>query len=204
MEPDFHEHAAPSPGAVNCLVCVGRLSEQKGQLLLIQAAALLAQRGIKFKLLLAGDGELRERITHDIKVHCLENYVELTGWLSSAQVRERLLASTALVLPSLAEGLPVAIMEAMALRRPVLSTYIAGIPELVRPGINGWLFPAGSAEDLANAMESCFTSSVAQLETMGDAARQAVLERHDIRHEARKLMAHFREAIHAPTHIRQG
>ena len=55
----------------------------------------------------------------------------------------------ALVLPSFAEGLPVVIMEAMALRRPVISTYVAGIPELVRPGENGWLVPAGDVEALA-------------------------------------------------------
>ena len=77
----------------------------------------------------------------------------ITGWLSSEQVREEILAARALVLPSLAEGLPVVLMEAMALRRPVLTTYVAGIPELVRPGENGWLVPSGDVEELAAALE---------------------------------------------------
>jgi glycosyltransferase involved in cell wall biosynthesis len=70
--------------------------------------------------------------------------VRVTGWISSHRVRAEILAARALILPSFAEGLPVVLMEAMALRRPVLSTYVAGIPELVIPGENGWLFPAGS------------------------------------------------------------
>jgi colanic acid/amylovoran biosynthesis glycosyltransferase len=197
LEPEFHDHAVPGPGSAKRLVCVGRLSEQKGQLLLIQAAQLLVQRGLDFELILAGDGELRERLGEEIRVRGLDGKVALTGWLSSAQVREQILNSTALVLPSLAEGLPVAIMEAMALRRPILSTYVAGIPELVRPGVNGWLFPAGSAEDLANAMEACLTSTPGQLERMGDAARSSVLKRHDIRFEAKKLITHFGEVINS-------
>ena len=57
--------------------------------------------------------------------------MRITGWISRTSVREEILAARALVLPSFAEGLPVVLMEAMALRRPVLSTYVAGIPELV-------------------------------------------------------------------------
>ena len=69
--------------------------------------------------------------------------MRITGWISGEQVREEILAARALVLPSFAEGLPVVIMEAMALRRPVISTYVAGIPELVRPASTaGWYRPA--------------------------------------------------------------
>ena len=99
------------------------------------------------------------------------------------------------MLPSLAEGLPVVIMEAMALKRPVLSTYIAGIPELVQPGVSGWLFPSGSVEDLALAMEECLGLSSAELERMGDAAYDMVLQRHDIALEAEKLANHFFSAL---------
>jgi glycosyltransferase involved in cell wall biosynthesis len=100
-----------------------------------------------------------------------------------------------MVLPSFAEGLPVVIMEAMALRRPVLSTYVAGIPELVRPGETGWLFPAGSIEALAEAMQDCLDSSPEELQTMGDAAYRRVLSRHSIDTEAAKLANLFRESI---------
>jgi glycosyltransferase involved in cell wall biosynthesis len=102
-------------------------------------------------------------------------------------VRDEILQSRALVLASFAEGLPVVIMEAMALRRPVLSTYVAGIPELVIHGQNGWLFPAGDVEQLADAMQACLAASAADLETMGVAARTRALARHDIDVEASRL-----------------
>src|SRR5208283_1487037 len=99
-------------------------------------------KGVQLDLVLAGDGPLRAEIESAIERHELANTVRITGWISSVGVRDELLAARALVLPSFAEGLPVVIMEAMALRRPVLSTYVGGIPELVRAGIDGWLVPA--------------------------------------------------------------
>jgi len=81
----------------------------------------------------------------------------------------------------------VVVMEAMALRRPVLTTYIAGIPELVRPGETGWLFPAGDVAELAKVLEDCLAASPEQLETMGEAGYQRVLARHAVDTEAAKL-----------------
>ena len=95
-------------------------------------------------------------------------------------------------MPSFAEGLPVVIMEAMALRRPVLTTYVAGIPELVRPGENGWLFPAGAIDGLVAALDDCLAQPVEVLQHMGDAAYARVLERHSIDREASKLAELFR------------
>ena len=86
------------------------------------------------------------------------------------------------------------IMEAMALRRPVLTTYVAGIPELVRPGENGWLFPAGSIDALAAAMEDILSRSAEELRVMGDAAHARVRERHSVDVQAAKLGALFRES----------
>ncbi len=106
--------------------------------------------------------------------------MRITGWISSEQVREEILAARALVLPSFAEGLPVVIMEAMALRRPVISTYVAGIPELVAPGEHGWLVPAGDAEALADAMQACLDAPVDKLARMGEAAHARVRARHDV------------------------
>ena len=73
-------------------------------------------------------------------------------------MREEILAARALVLPSFAEGLPVVIMEAMALRRPVISTFVAGIAELVRSGEDGWLVPPGDVEALQGAIEECLAA----------------------------------------------
>ena len=192
LERSFHEVAPVGVPTAPRLVCVGRLCEQKGQLLLLEAARVLAARSIAFELVLAGDGEMRGQIEALIARHGLQQQVRITGWLSSAQVREEILAARALVLPSFAEGLPVVIMEAMALRRPVLTTYVAGIPELVRPGENGWLFPAGAVDELATAMADCLAQPAEALQRMGEAARQRVLQRHDIDTEAARLASYFK------------
>jgi colanic acid/amylovoran biosynthesis glycosyltransferase len=199
LEPEFHAGAAvPIPSAPR-IVCVGRLCEQKGQLLLIEALALLQKKGRVLDLVLAGDGEMRAELESLIAQHRLQDRVRITGWISSDQVRTEILAARALVLPSFAEGLPVVIMEALALRRPVLTTYVAGIPELVLPGAdgNGWLFPAGDVDALAAALEDFLATPLATLAAMGEAGHQRVLERHAVDIEAAKLARLFQASAAA-------
>lgn len=173
------------------LICVGRLCEQKGQLLLLEATRRLIAAGIDFELVLAGDGDMRGDLEGFISRHSLERHVRITGWISATQVHEEISTSRALVLPSFAEGLPVVIMEAMACERPVISTYIAGIPELVRTGQDGWLIAAGDVDALVEAMRECLAASDATIATMGSSARVRVLQRHTIDREASKLAALF-------------
>lgn len=181
------------PASAARFVCVGRLCEQKGQLLLIEAAARLAREGRDFRLVLVGDGEMRGEIETLIQRHGLHDRVNITGWASGERVREELSRCRAMVLPSFAEGLPVAIMEALALGRPVITTGIAGIPELVTPAC-GWLIPAGSIDDLTAAMRACLDAGDDDLARMGAAGAQRVRERHDARIEAAKLAKLFAEA----------
>ncbi|RTL52727.1 MAG: colanic acid biosynthesis glycosyltransferase WcaL [Rhodocyclaceae bacterium] len=195
LETAFHAVAAAAPSAAPRLVCVGRLCEQKGQLLLLEAARRLADRGTAFELVLAGDGEMRAQIEALIAAYGLAGKVRITGWIGSAEVRDELLQARGLVLPSFAEGLPVVIMEAMALRRPVLTTYVAGIPELVLPGACGWLVPAGDVAALADAMAALLACPADILAAMGEAAHARVLQRHDIDKEAGKLNALLRESL---------
>ncbi|HEY0267324.1 MAG TPA: glycosyltransferase family 4 protein, partial [Rhizomicrobium sp.] len=180
VDAEFSALAAVAPCQANRLVCVGRLCEQKGQQLLVRAAAALAAEGRDFKLVLVGDGEDRGAIEDLIARHGLGAHVEITGWASAARVKAEILAARALVLPSFAEGLPIVLIEAMMLGRPVLSTYVAGIPELVVDGRCGWLFPAGSEEDLSAAMRACLDAPVEVLQAMGDFARTRALARHDM------------------------
>ena len=194
IERRFYSEGEAVVGKASRLVCVGRLCEAKGQLLLVQAAASLVAQGIDFELVLAGDGPIRAQLEALISAHGLGARVHITGWVSSADVRAQVLASRALVLPSFAEGLPVVIMEAMSLRRPVISTYIGGIPELVRHGENGWLIPAGSVEDLTAAMRECLSAPAEQIQRLGAAAYERVTARHDIDAEALKLAHLFAEA----------
>ena len=100
-----------------------------------------------------------------------------------------------MVLPSFAEGLPVVIMEAMALRRPVLSTYVAGIPELVQPGRTGWLVPAGDVLLLADAMAAVLDASESELAAMGSAGYVEVMRSHFVDDQAQKLSELFRYAM---------
>ncbi|WXG56167.1 MAG: glycosyltransferase [Candidatus Sedimenticola sp. (ex Thyasira tokunagai)] len=200
LDSDFHsaDQAHSEYNASPRFVCVGRLCEQKGQLLLVEAAGQLMDEGVEFELLLAGDGPMRGEIESLITHYGLDSHVKITGWVSSERVRDELLAARAMVLPSFAEGLPVVIMEAMALSRPVLSTYVAGIPELVQPGVNGWLAAAGSVPELSEMMRNVLSRDVDELKRMGIAARERVLQRHDISTEADKLIGHFREALEKP------
>jgi glycosyltransferase involved in cell wall biosynthesis len=195
LEPSFHRGAAVPVPSRPRLVCVGRLSKEKGQLLLVEAVRQLAGKGLDFELVLAGDGDMRPQVEERIAQYGLGGRIRITGWISSSQVREEILAARALVLPSFTEGLPVVIMEAMALRRPVLASCITGIPELVLPGINGWLFPAGSVEELAAAMEECLLKPDGELQKMGDAGYLRVMERHSIDTEAAKLAALFTKPV---------
>ncbi|MBX3269524.1 MAG: glycosyltransferase [Sandaracinaceae bacterium] len=174
-------------------VCVGRLCEQKGQTLLLEALRRLLDRGHHATLVLAGDGERRAAIEREIERLRLGAHVTITGWISEAGVREALASSRCLVLPSFAEGLPVVLMEAMAARRPVITTYVAGIPELVRDGVDGWLVPAGEVQALADAMERALATPREVLRTMGAAARDRAHARHDVTTEARSLARCFVE-----------
>lgn len=194
LEVAFHAVQAEPLPTLPRLVCVGRLSVEKGQFLLVDAAHRLVRKGVRFELVLAGDGEVRKEVERQIARYELAGYVRITGWISSDQVRREILASRGLVLPSFSEGLPVVVMEAMALRRPVLTTYVGGIPELVWPGKHGWLVPAGDVDALSAAMEDFLSRSADELRTMGEAAFLRVLERHSIDTEAAKLAELFREA----------
>ena len=183
----------PEPSTSRRIICVGRLCEQKGQLLLVEAARRLADRGELFQLTLAGDGELRPTIEKLVQEYNLEAHIRVAGWMSNKEIREELLNARALVLPSFAEGLPVSIMEAMALTRPVISTYVAGIPELV--GTAGWLVPAGDVEELTRAIEECLNASPRVLKVLGEKCFATVSLRHNVEKEAAKLASLFANSL---------
>lgn len=188
IEAQHYEAPAPMPSTRPVtIVNVGRFSEQKGQLLLIEAMAEVQKRGADVDLVLVGDGELRAPIERAISMAGLSRRVHLTGWLDELGVRNEIAAAHALVLPSFAEGLPMVVMEAMAATRPVIGTYIAGIPELMQHGRTGWLVPAGDVQALAEAIIECAASSDETLRRMGTTGRARVLMRHNIDTEAGKL-----------------
>ncbi|KHA59181.1 glycoside hydrolase [Vibrio variabilis] len=193
IEKGFHQVPLSELPDAPQLVCVGRLCEQKGQLLLLEACKKLKKDDIEFHLVLAGDGELRQDIEEFIHHHNLSKNITITGWIGSNEVRELILSSRGLVLPSFAEGLPVVIMEAMSLRRPVLTTYIAGIPELVQKDVNGWIFPSGDVNEIYLAMKEALSINKVRFEKLSNNAYERVTQRHDIDDEASKLIKYFRD-----------
>lgn len=191
--------AGPQPISDNRrMVCIGRLAEQKGQLLILEALASLASQGIAVELVLAGDGAMRPVVEERVRELGLRDAVRITGWVSNEVIRSELLGSRVLLLPSFAEGLPVALMEALALGRPAITTYVAGIPELVENRVNGWLIPAGSVTAMAHAIKEALDTPVGELSRMGRAGAAAVAARHDVHREAGRLAAIFRRSVEHP------
>lgn len=189
IEPGKFATPPPLQGGPLRLVAIGRFSEQKGQMILIEAMARLAKMRPDIRLTLVGDGPLRGEIEAAVAHHGLGGVVRLTGWLDEAGVNAALAEAQALVMPSFAEGLPMVIMEAMAAARPVIATYVAGIPELVLDGQTGWLVPAGDVAALVEAILRAADTPLEALTAMGDAGRRRALARHDIDVSAQKLRA---------------
>lgn len=179
------------PARKRSLVCVGRLCEQKGQLLLVAAFSELIEAGYDLDLTLVGDGPMRSEIEALISEKNLSTKVRITGWLSSIKVREQLLQSYALILPSFAEGLPVVIMEAMASGRPAISTYIAGIPELIEHRKNGFLFISGDMENMKEVVLNLISMDNKNYRKMCEEAKRSVMELHNIEQSAMQLKELF-------------
>ena len=138
--------------AVPQLVSIGRLTPAKGQVLLIQACAQLRDRGVPFHLTMVGDGPDRGRVEAEIAKLHLQSQVSLTGSLTQEGVRAELARSDEFVLPSLAEGIPVVLMEAMASYVPCISTPVNGIPELIEHGHTGLLATPGDVDSLVTQL----------------------------------------------------
>jgi len=194
IEAQFHDNSGDKPCEAARFLSVGRLCREKGQDVLIRAAAMMANAGHRLEVVIIGEGETRSELEILIASLGLSKSVHLRGWLSSADIRDEIIGARALVVASLAENLPVVIMEAMSLSRPVVATQIAGIPELVIPRQTGWLVPASSVEALAAAMTECLLAPRDELWAMGRRARERVLALHDVDREAAALADLFVKA----------
>lgn len=187
----FLENEIVTPPTARQLVCVARMSAEKGHIVLFHALGKLAEEGVRFDLSLVGDGPLRsslEELARDLNI---EQHVHFLGWKSGDEVRAAILAARALVLPSFVEGLPVVVMEAFALHRPVIATWVGGVPELVLPSQNGWLVPAGSVDDLAEACRAALDATTDELAELGKHGAERVATQHDAQSESKRLAQLF-------------
>jgi glycosyltransferase involved in cell wall biosynthesis len=174
------------------VLCVGRLVPEKGQAILIEAIAELCHRGLPIRLTVVGDGPSRQALEALATQRGLDGQVTFTGALGEEEVIARYQDSDALCVPSFAEGLPVVLMEAMALGLPVVTTRISGIAELVEDGTSGFVVPPGRIDLMADALSRLATDPRHRLE-MGRAGRAAVAAGYDIASSAQALYGLLRQ-----------
>ncbi|AEG48179.1 glycosyl transferase group 1 [Sphingobium chlorophenolicum L-1] len=192
---EFLDVEPTAPAAAPHFVSVGRLSGEKGHLLMLEALAQVRDGGVPATLTLVGDGEMRGRIEAAMARLGLNEAVKITGWADESQVRNHIANARALVMASFAEGLPIVVMEAFALGRPVLATNVGALADLVVNGRTGWLFTPGSVDAIAQAMRDCADTPPAALAAMGEEGRRIVREEHDAQREAAKLRVRFAESL---------
>jgi len=189
----LRQFPVPIPAAPK-LICIGRLDRQKGQLLLLEAVSRVIGDGVPCELLLIGDGPLRAEIEAKIAELRLQPFVVVAGALPTGELRGQIQASRALIVASVAENLPSVILEAFALHRPVIATMVGGIPELVEPGVNGWLAAPGSVESLERAIREMLATGAETLQRMGGEAASLVNQRFRSEDAARQLLSRFQSA----------
>jgi glycosyltransferase involved in cell wall biosynthesis len=183
--------AAAGPPA---FVCVAGLRPYKGHAVLLDAVSLLRTRGVDLRVVLVGDGELRGALEDRIAREGLADRVALRGALPHEEIPAALAGATAMVLPSVTardgqmEGIPVALMEAMAAGVPVISTRLSGIPELVRDGETGLLVPERDAAALADAMAR-LAADRDLAARLADGGRRLVARDYDGRRNVERLAA---------------
>ena len=174
------------------MVCVATLKDYKGHAHLLDACAILRKQGVPFVCECIGDGDLRPQIERRIAELGLTGHVHLLGFQTADKVLRHLAAAHCMVLPSIItgrgkmEGIPVAIMEAMAMRLPIVASAISGIPEIVANGVNGILVEPGNAGELAAALQNIYRNPEMAL-AMGEAGRQTVARDYDLARNIRRL-----------------
>jgi colanic acid/amylovoran biosynthesis glycosyltransferase len=193
---DEFQPCAPVASDNHTFVCVGRLCPQKGQVHIPAAVAALRAEFPDLRILLVGDGESRSEIEAEAERHGLGgDRIVFKGWAANAQVKRLICESRALLLPSYHEGLPIVLMEALALARPVVTTRITAIPELVNASC-GWLVAPGNHDELVVALRSALLATSEELSTMGLAGQQRVAQLHNIHDLAEALCRNIEAAAH--------
>jgi glycosyltransferase involved in cell wall biosynthesis len=192
--------ASDLPNRPPILISVGRLIEKKGFTDLIEASRLLHQRGVSFRCEIIGEGPQEQALRGQIGAGGVENLVFLTGPLAQDEVRARLGRSTIFVLPCVIEkeggmdNLPTVIMEAMAAGLPVVSTAIAGVPEMIEDRVTGILLPEHQPKQLADALETLLADEI-RLRSLGQAGRERAADLFAIEKNVAKLRELFSELV---------
>lgn len=186
----------PSPVTFE-LLCVGRLVPAKGQYVLVAAVQRLVKSTPNLRLRLVGEGPDREGLGRAIAEANLGRHVVLEGSVRQDRIRDYYRQADIFVLASFAEGIPVALMEAMAMEMPCVSTFVAGIPELIRTNVDGILVPPSDDRELASAIKRLVDDSALR-RRLGIAARRRVMEKYDLDRNVKHLAGVFADRIGGP------
>ncbi|UOA09127.1 glycosyltransferase family 4 protein [Methylobacter sp. S3L5C] len=178
------------------LLCVGRLTQAKGQAILLESLAQLQSQGISVTLTLVGMGPDEKSLRQYAQRLGISQQVKFTGAVDQDHILEYYKATDIFVLPSFAEGLPVVLMEAMAMEIPCITTAITGIPELILNGQEGLLVAASDSDGLTQAIKQLVGDQVLR-QQLGKAGRERVLSDYDLYKNAQHLFKKLDQRIDA-------
>ncbi len=186
VDPSQFHFALREGNAVASLLCVGRLTPAKCQVLLVQACATLRDAGVPFHLVIVGTGPDLERVQQAIAALNMQKSITLTGALNQDGVREQFAQADIFVLPSLAEGIPVVLMEAMSSGVPCVTTPVNGIPELIQHEKTGLLAMPGDVDSVAEQLRRLIADPALR-RSLALAARDKVLADFDLERNVAQL-----------------
>ncbi|PYI87357.1 MAG: hypothetical protein DME26_06370 [Verrucomicrobia bacterium] len=176
------------------IVCVARHVQVKNLGLLLEACAVLRDRGERFRCVMIGDGPLRGELEEICQRIDLQEIVVFAGALEQAQVLEWWQRASVAVLTSENEGMPVSLMEAAACGVPAVATEVGGVPELIENGVTGLLVPPGDTVALADSIQTLLQDPSLALR-MGVAARRRAEEHFSVRRQVDRLQALWSELL---------
>ncbi len=183
-------------GADPVLITVGRLAETKGFDVAIRALRLLKDRGLTPRLIMAGDGPLRARLTALAAELGVSDQIEMLGAVNHDRILPLYRSAWTLVMPSVElkngrrDGIPNVVVEAMAMGMPCVGSRAAGLEEIIIDGVNGMLSEAGNPASLADAIEVVLREP-SRLDVMGATARGRVVNEFDTDKNIQRLVALF-------------
>jgi colanic acid/amylovoran biosynthesis glycosyltransferase len=181
------------------IISIGSLQPYKGHIYLVKACVELQKRRIPFRCRIVGGGDLQPMLERAIQENHLSEFVELMGPRTQDEVSQLLRTANCYVQPSVItpsgkmEGIPVALMEAMATGIPVVATSISGIPELVRNGDTGWLVPPENVDALADALSQIYRDPT-EAYKRAQAGRRWVLDEFELSSNAKRLSSLFAQS----------
>jgi glycosyltransferase involved in cell wall biosynthesis len=189
-------NVAPAPETVPLILAVGRLVEKKGLLYLVSACRILEDQGYDFICRIVGDGPQRQVLEQKVHELALTERVELLGAATHKQVIEMYQQATIVTLPCIIDkqgdrdGLPIALVEALYMGVPVVSTQVSGVPELISEEVNGLLVPPQDSTALAAALARLLDDPLLRGH-LARAGRKTVLERFDMAQNVQHLISLF-------------